>query len=192
MFSFSLCMVYNASFLVPNLRLLLTVRGVKSVTKFTVHAQPFFFEIKTHLYAVSHLLSYPACLPLVTNNAGEAHCTILDVLLCFDGCLCFNICLCFDTPRVYVSTISMLRRSSLVLLQVLARASTVLVRASTVLARALTVLARNSTVLTHNSTGLTCASTILARCFTLRNTRDKVWSVLCCGCVYLVLVQARD
>ena len=99
-----------------------------------------------------------------------------------------------------------LRRSSLMLWQVLARASMclaralmVLARASTVLARALMVLARASTALTRNSTGLagdstglTHASTVLTRSFISRVTQDKVWSIRCCRYVYLVLVQNRD
>ena len=74
---------------------------------------PFSLEIKTHLYAASHLPLYPpcACLPLVISNAGEAHCTILNSVLCFDGPQSR-----FDGPRscFYRSSL-VLRRSSLVL-----------------------------------------------------------------------------
>ena len=99
-FRFSFCVVCGASFLVPNLRLLLTVLGVKSVTKLTVHVQPFSLEIKTHLYAVSHLLSYLVRLSLVISNVDEAHCMMLDILLCFDSRLCFDgPRSCFDSPR---------------------------------------------------------------------------------------------
>ena len=86
--------------------------------------------------------------------------------------------------------------SLLVLRQVLASASMVLARALTVLARASTVLAHNlkclacdSMGLTRDSTGLACASTVLTQRFISLVTRDKVWSIRCCGCVYLVLVQ---
>ena len=66
-------MVYSASVLVPNLRLLLAVVGIKFVTKLTLHVQPFSLKIKTHLYAGSHLPSYPACLSLAISNVGKAH-----------------------------------------------------------------------------------------------------------------------
>ena len=78
---------YGWYFLVPNLRLLLAFLGVRFVAKLTCTA--LLRRHKTHLYAASHLPSYPlpcpACLPLVISNAGGAHCTILVILLCFDG-----------------------------------------------------------------------------------------------------------
>ena len=84
-----------------------------------------------------------------------------------------------------------LQRSSLVLQQVLARALMVIAHASTVLARNSTVLACDSTALTHDLTGLIRAATVLRR-FISHVTRDKVWSIRCCRCVYLILVQNRD
>ena len=50
----------------------------------------------------------------------------------------------------------------------------------------------SSTILAHNSMGLTHASTVLTRHFISRVTQDKVWSIPCCGRVYLLLVPTNQ
>ena len=53
--------------------------------------QSFQNRLEYSLPSVSYPVPCPACLPLIISNAGEAHCTILDILLCFDSpCSCFN------------------------------------------------------------------------------------------------------
>ena len=77
------------------------------------------------------------------HNTG-AHCTILDIIFCFDGRFCFDPLSCFDGHRLCFGR---RRRSSLMLRQsllVLRRSLLVLLRSSLVLPRSSFTLQRSS------------------------------------------------
>ena len=137
----------SASFFVPDLRRLLEVLAVKSAARITIQytCTDLLPRVKNHLYATFHLPLYSAscaaCLPLIISNADGVPCTILSILLCFDGRLCVFALLCFDGPR------SLFNRSLLVLQHVLAHAWTVFVHVPTVCIHPSTICNHASTVL---------------------------------------------
>ena len=119
----------------------------------------------------STLRALSVCFPLV-SNAGGAHCTILtlpvNILICALTILVHTLialCSCFNSPHSHLCH---------------GHCSFLALPLPTSVAQA--------------KFSSACCPYGISYCPYSHVTvkRDKVWSTLCCGCVYLILVQTKD